>query len=64
MNDQTLVALGRQFVNDAIEKESMIRRMMDLEKEIAALKAAAPKPTEATKPSTDPKKNASPPAVN
>ena len=41
MNDQILMALGRFLVDQAVQKESVIRRMMDLEKENENMKAAS-----------------------
>jgi hypothetical protein len=39
MNDDVLVSLGRQFIAAAMREERMIRRIEELEKELAELKA-------------------------
>jgi hypothetical protein len=35
MNDDVLVSLGRQLVDFAVQKESLIRRVQELEKQLA-----------------------------
>jgi hypothetical protein len=37
MNDDILVSLGRQFVDFAVQKESLIRRVQELEKQLAEI---------------------------
>jgi len=36
MNDEILVALGRQFVDWSIQKESMIRKIQELQAQLEA----------------------------
>lgn len=43
MNDDVLVSLGRQLVDWAVQKESLIRRIQELEKQLAEAKKEAPK---------------------
>jgi hypothetical protein len=40
MNDDVLVSLGRQFVDFAVKMESLIRRVQELEKQLADAKKA------------------------
>ena len=44
MDDMTLVALGRTFITDVIEREKMLRTILELQQKLAdATKAEPPK---------------------